>query len=116
MGCCVGQKICIMQGDDVRIEIDAVDSEGLPVDISQAQSIKWAAGRTVNAPIVLLKTLSSGITINTPTSFYFDIEPEESELLSGNYYHECEIINEQGMIYTPLFGQLTVRKTLIKPE
>lgn len=114
--CCRGQDICFRQGDDVRIVVECVDSDGLPVDITDAQSIKWAAARTVNDTAVIQKSLASGITINTPTSFMFDITDVESEALSGNYYHEAEVINDQGLVYTPLFGRLTIPKTLIKPE
>jgi len=115
MSCCRPQKICLPQGDDARIIVECVDGSGLPVDISGALSIKWAAARNVSDAAVITKTLLSGIVINSPTSFYFDITDTESESLSGNYYHEAEVINDQGLVYTPLFGQLSISKTLIKP-
>lgn len=104
------------QGDDLRVIINVVDDDGLPIDITQSDSIKWSAARSVNSAAVLEKSLLTGITINSPTSFIFDIESTESELMSGTYYHEVEIINDAGLIYTPLFGQLIIQKTLIKPE
>lgn len=116
MSCCNRQDICIKQGDDLRVIVDVVDDDSNPIDITDAQSIKWAVGRKAGGTVLILKSLSSGITVNTPTSFMFDIESEESELLAGSYYHEVEIINNSGLIYTPLFGTLTVQRTLIKPE
>lgn len=115
MNCCKGQKICLRQGDDVRVFVECVDGEELPVDISDAQSIRWAAARGGNGSAIITKSIGSGIIINSPTSFYFDITDTESEAMSGSYYHEAEVINNQGLVYTPLFGQMIVPKTLIKP-
>lgn len=115
MSCCKAQKICLPQGDDVRVIVECVDGAGLPVDISAAQSIKWSMARNVYSAPIITKTLSSGIVINSPTSFYFDITDTESEQLSGYYYHEAEVINDQGLVYTPLHGQLSISKTLIRP-
>lgn len=115
MSCCKGQKICLRQGDDARVFVECVDGDGLPVDISGAISIRWAVARSVNGTAIITKSIGSGIIINSPTSFYFDITDTESELLSGSYYHEAEVINDAGLVYTPLFGQMIVPKTLIKP-
>jgi len=99
----------------VRIIVDCVDGDGLPIDISEVQSIRWAAARSVNDAPVLSKSLGSGISINTPTSFLFDISNTESEPLHGTYYHEAEIINDSGLVYTVLSGKMYLPKTLIKP-
>lgn len=104
------------QGDDIRVIVDVVDGDGNPIDITAAESIKWQAAANASSMPVIEKSLVNGIEINTPTSFMFDISAPESEILNGNYYHEAEIINDQGLIYTPIYGRLTVSKTLIKPE
>jgi len=98
MSCCKGQKICLRQGDDVRIFVECVDGDGLPVDVSGAQSIRWAVARSVSDPAIITKSIGSGIVINSPTSFYFDISDAESEQLSGHYYHEAEVINDAGLV------------------
>jgi len=116
MTCCNRQNICMKQGDDLSVIVSVVDGSGLPIDITDAESIKWSAARSVNSVAILEKSIGDGITVNSPTTFIFDITSAESELMSGNYYHEVEIINNTGLVYTPLFGQLVIQKTLIKPE
>ena len=112
---CRSQNFQMFAGDDLRIIVPVVDERTRePIDISQATSIKWSMARTVGATTpVLEKELDNGITINNPTSFFFDITNVESSDLTGNYYHEAEVITSQGYVYTVLSGRAYVQKTLI---
>ncbi len=104
----------MFQGDDLRVIISVYDTQGSPVDITDAQSIIWKLARSPDDVALLTKSLGSGITVNNPTSFYFDIESAETLALFGQYYHEAEIITDQGLKYTGISGHVTIKKTLIK--
>lgn len=114
MGCCKTQNICMFQGDDLRVIISVYDTLDSPVDITGAQSIIWKLAQSTDDVALITKSLGAGITINNPTSFYFDIESYETQTLFGQYYHEAEIITDQGLKYTGISGHVTIKKTLIK--
>ena len=106
-------RIEISAGDDLRVFVSVEDQNGNPVDILEAQSIRWWAARTVNGPPVIQKSLDDGVTINAPTEFYFDIESSESAPLSRAYYFEAEVITDEGLTYTVQSGTMFVYPSLI---
>jgi hypothetical protein len=101
-------------GDDLRIVIDVYDTDGHPVDISTATSIKWAMAKNQNSTKLIERELGVNLSIASPISFFFDIESADTELLSGNFYHEAEIVTDTGLTYTGVSGQFKIKKTLIK--
>ena len=111
---CRSQNFQMFAGDDLRIIVPVVDERTRePIDISQATSIKWSLARSVSSPAIIEKTLDDGITVNTPTSFLFDITNSESDPLQGAYHHEAEVVTSQGFVYTVMSGRVTVNRTLI---
>ena len=108
------QNFTMFAGDDLQITVPVVDERtGESIDISQATSIKWSLARSVNGPAIIEKTLDNGISVNTPTSFLFNIMNTESDPLQGAYHHEAEVVTSQGFVYTVMSGRVTVNRTLI---
>ena len=103
----------MFQGDDLRVICTVRDQTGQLVDISNAQSIRWQAAPRVNDAPVIEKSLGNGLSISSPTGFTFDITSAESAPLSGQYYHEAEVVTDQGLTYTALFGTLIIDRALI---
>lgn len=113
MGCFKQTELCIGSGDDLRVIVEVYDESGSLVDISGASGITWSVAPNVNSAAVITKTLGAGISINTPTSFVFDILPADTSALQGSYYHEAEIITSGAKTYTAMSGRFLIKPTLI---
>lgn len=112
-------RIGMYQGADLRVIMSEItDETGLAVDISDAQDIEWWVARTARAATPILKrSLSDGsITINNPTSFFFDLLPADTEGMQGAYYMEARIWTDQGFNDVALAGQFYVHDALIPSE
>ena len=108
------QNFRMHAGDDLRVIVTVRDQSGELVDISDAQDIRWAVAPHVSADPVIEKSLADGITINSPTSFTFDLTSAETGALSrGRYYHEAEAVTDQGLTYTALSGSLFIDPVLL---
>ena len=108
------QNFRLYAGDDLRVIVTVRDQSGELVDISDAQDIRWAVAPSVSADPVIEKSLGNGITINSPTSFTFDLTSADTGALSrGRYYHEAEAVTDQGLTYTALSGSLFIDPVLL---
>jgi hypothetical protein len=103
----------MFRGDDLRVIVEVRDQDNNPVDISDAVSITWAVANSATSEILLQKELGDGITINTDTSFFFDISSAESATLDGRCYQEAEVVTDQNKTYTVMSGAFIVKKALI---
>ena len=108
------QDIDLFQGDDLRVICTVRDQSGALVDISEAQSIRYAVARGVNAVPVIEKSLNNGIELANSSAFFFDLDSAETLPLSGGYYHEAEVVTDQGLTYTTLSGSIRFRSALIE--
>ena len=108
------QNFRMYAGDDLRVIVTVRDQTGQLVDISDAQDIRWAVAPNVSANPVIEKSLGNGITINSPTSFTFDLTSAETGALSrGRYYHEADAVTDQGLTYTALSGSFFIDPVLL---
>ena len=115
MSCTTRQDFCIHQGDDLRVLVRVIDQSREPMDIQDAQEIRWWAARNVRGPALIKKALSEGsLHLGGPSIFFFDLQPEDTEsLAAGIHYHEAEIITYQGRVYTVMVGSLRIEPQLI---
>lgn len=105
------------QGDSHILEVTVIDVDGDAVDIT-GTDIRWQLAKNVRAADPLIaKAVGDGITIvNGPTGrFDVAIDPEDTLVLKGGYYHEAEV-DDGGVISTVLTGKATIKPALIKPE
>lgn len=104
------------QGDTKRLRISIKDPSGTAVSLIGAQSIKWwVAKRVTSTTRFLEKTVGDGITVDDAAGglLTISLDPEETEDVSGDYYHELEVIDSAGDIGTVLRGTMTVVRALV---
>jgi len=105
-------------GDDKTLQVTVQDSSGDPVDITGATAIRWQLSKSATKrPALIEKALLDGVTVISAPGGRFDVtlEPEDTEDLKGDYYHEAELIDSGGRVATVLTGTATINPALIKP-
>lgn len=115
------QDLTVFSGDDVTLRFTVLDEAGSVLDITGAQKMAFAMSR--KAPVnksplpevLLIKNLTSGITIVTPTAgrANIDLDKEDLEPLDGYYYYEVRFVDVAGQHSTLAFGRIQVSKNLI---
>jgi hypothetical protein len=103
-------------GDTKRLIVSVKDPAGAAIPLGGAISIQWWAAKKVTSAIHLVeKGLGTGVTITDAPNgvLRVDIDPDDTALISGAYYHELEVIDSAGDIQTVLKGTMTVVKSLI---
>lgn len=104
------------QGDTKRLHITIKDPDGVPVSLIGVQTIKWWVARRVTSTTKLLqKSLGNGITVTNSAGgvLTIAIDPEDTVAVSGDYYHELEVVDSAGDIGTVLRGTMTVVRALV---
>jgi len=106
-------------GDAKLVTVSVVDDAGDVVNITGA-SIQWKAAPSVDDEPVIEKSTAvspGGIEItNGPAGeFVVTLNGNDTEDLSGLYYHEAEMVLSAAAS-TVLTGQFVVTKTLIRPD
>jgi hypothetical protein len=109
------QDICIAQHNDVTIQIDMLDQEENPLDISGFTSFTWIVATRVDGAILLTKsTTSGGISLPSATRAVVSITNTETGALPARrLYHELRGINSGGEYQTMLAGSFWVQDTRI---
>lgn len=105
-------------GDDKLLTVTVTDGEGEPVDLTGAQKIRWQLGKGPGKTPIVEKALGQGIEVTDGPGGIFTVtlDSADTEALKGSYYHEAEVIDEDGNVSTVLTGTVTIEATLIKPE
>lgn len=101
-------------GNDRRVLVPVVDQRGDPVDISGAEEITWIISKSAGSSPVVTKTLTGGgVMITNNSTFKFDIVSDDTSGRTGHYYHEAQVVNSDGKIYTPIHGSIRILPTSI---
>lgn len=103
-------------GDTKRLIVSVKDPDGAAVPLGGALSIQWWAAKRVSSSTRLVeKGLGTGVTVTDAPNgvLRVDIDPDDTALVSGAFYHELEVIDSGGDIQTVLKGTMTVIKSLI---
>lgn len=81
----------------------------------EGATVEWKMAKSVSREPVIEKSNDSGLQINNNT-FTVEILPEDTEDLDtkSDYYHEAELMDEEGNISTVSIGKVTLHPTLIK--
>lgn len=104
----------MVAGDTKTLVVSVKDSKGDPVNITGV-AITWKAARSFNKDAVITKTVNSGITISDGPNGQFTValDPDDTELLKGGYYHEAQMTTDAGIISTVLRGTMKINRALI---
>lgn len=107
-------------GDSKRLIFSIFDKDDEPLDMTDA-TVRWQASRgslvKFSRTPSIVKTLGSGIeeTSLFDGQFVVILNPQDTEDLSGPYYHEIEIRSALGEVSTAFSGEMTIKKNLIRP-
>lgn len=105
-------------GDSLILDVPVVDeATGEPLDLTDAQAIRWQLARSVKHPALVEKAVGSGVQVqDAPGGLVaVTLAPADTVNLSGRYYHEVEVIDAQGHVCTVLAGYVLIRPALIPP-
>jgi len=105
----------MVAGDTRRLEMEVVDGDGDPVDISGA-SIRW--GLWGKGTLHVSKSLVAGIVVIDAVNGFFDvtIDTEDTQALAPGYYvHHAEVTNN-GEVATTHEGTVRITRDYLPPE
>lgn len=105
-------------GDSKELVVTIKDEADAAVSLEGVEAIRWHLSRTASKrPATVEKALNDGIAVTDETGGVITItlDPEDTEDLKGDFYHEVEIVDEDGDVSTVLTGRVTINPTLIKP-
>lgn len=109
------QDICIAQHDDVTIQIDMLNDDGNPLDVSGFQSLTWVIAESVRGTILVSRTtLDGGMSLPSATRGVVVLTNAVTGALPAkSLYHELRGINSGGEYQTMVAGKCRVQDTRI---
>jgi hypothetical protein len=122
-----GQNIECWRGNSLTIEIQVqADKNGQPIDLSDVHA-RWCFARSAQAKaagdIFVEKTndAGGGITIAPQTDGYdwmfVTLNPADTgDVTPGSYYHEAEVIDGSGNIFTIAVGKFKLQPAVLPPR
>jgi hypothetical protein len=117
----IGQTITHWQGDTRTISIGpVVDENGTLIDLTSAEA-RWWMGRSAKATgsdiFIMKKSGGQGITFNNTGGSWFvlvSLVPADTENVPpGNWYHECEVIDQFNNVARVTIGKFKLNQSLI---
>lgn len=108
------QNFTITSGDSKTLRVSVVDQDGAAVDLTGASAV-WAVATSRSTPILLQKATPASITITDGPGGLLEVtlDPADTDSFAGSYYHELQIVDNEGRKSTALTGTLNVRHDLI---
>lgn len=108
------------QGDSKVLSVTVADEDGAAVAVD-GMTIRWQASPVITGGFETTATLMKdndalgGITTVTEEGvFEVELDPDDTEDLSGLYYHEAELTDGAGNVSTVLTGRMTIKPVLIR--
>lgn len=84
------------------------------LDIQAATAIVWTLGECCDSEPKITKTLGAGVTALTTKKFRVDIDPADTQDLSGKYCHGAWVTAASGGVYPVREEDGTLGEALIK--
>ena len=108
------QNFDMFSGDDKVLVVTVKDLAGVAVNLTGA-SITWKLADSLTGTVRATKTTAAGIAITDAADGVFEVTVADADTatLSGSYYHEAEVTDSSGRDSTVVFGNITIRPTLI---
>jgi hypothetical protein len=112
-----GQDFEIWAGNDVELDVEVLDDDGSPLDISLS-TLRWALTSIYDTSRKLIEKDSDGsepgIIISSGGQVTITIAFGDTAALGGEpYYHELVVEDFSKTRITVLTGSVTVHKTII---
>lgn len=96
-------------GDDKEIVATIVDEAGAAVDTT-GSTATYVIAEEPGGVAIISKTVGSGIAVGGGASnneVTITIDDNDTITFSGQYYHELELIDTTGKVYTAFVGYIT---------
>ena len=107
------QSFVMFSGDSKSLVVSIVDDDGVAVDVSASATIKYSLAESASSVSAKFsKSLGDGIAVVTST-VTVTIDATDTETLAGNFYHELEITDASGLVYTAFSGRVTIKRDKI---
>jgi hypothetical protein len=106
------QNFSLKSGDSKSVAVNIVNGSGVAQDVSSAAAVVYRMAESPSGEALISKSLSSGVEVSTST-VTITFAPLDTAELGGNYYHELEITDDVGNVYTVLTGHVLVEGDLI---
>ena len=97
-------------GNSLKLAITVKDPSGAVVDLSGA-SIRWALTETYDQTVLVRKSTADGGIVITDAengTFEINVDPQDTDDLSGEYDHECEVTDSGGNVVTVTTGTIEI--------
>ena len=95
-----------------EIVITLTDGDDAPINLTGADII-WTVRTSKSSPVLLTKSVGSGITLSDPTAGEFTLNQILNiDLPPGDFLHEFRIVFASGIRKTYIRGTFTVLYTL----
>lgn len=112
-------NVKMVSGDTKTLRIKVIGTDRLPYSLAEAVRIDWQLAKTVSAatPLLSKEMADEGTGIYQNGDDWFidvNLAPTDTEDLSGEYYHECQITMSDGAIATPFAGTFEIVKDLVQ--
>lgn len=118
------QNFSIPAGDSQTIEFD-ITSETIQQATLVGATVFWEVYEQVNGlpvpdvdPVIRKTSLSGGgiqiLPDSQPLTFYVFVDPEDTDALARNYYHEAKVYDSTGNPISITYGIMTVNPIQIR--
>lgn len=108
------------QGDSKVLSVTVADEAGDAVPL-EGLTIRWQASPVITGgfePTATLKKDNGALggidTVTEVGVFEVELDPDDTETISGLYYHEAELTDGAGNVSTVLTGRMTIKPVLIR--
>ncbi len=102
------QPLDIVSGDDLILEVTVLQPDGTAKNLSGA-TVKWELSRRPGTAAKITKTA----TITGASTGVFQVAVDSTEDLSGDYYHEAEVIDSVGFVCTVMRGSVLIARDTV---
>lgn len=108
------QNFSMKSGDSKTLEVTVRNANGVPIALAGTSVMTWRLARTARSTPALSKTIGAGITIIATNAAAGEancgrcdivISAVDSELLDGEYFHDCHMIDVAGAHITIFEGR-----------
>lgn len=107
------QNFAMVSGDDKTLSVSCVDNNGDAVTVTGGSaSYEIATSVHASTPSISKTSTAGEITLSGST-ITITLEPDDTADLDGEYYHELQVTDASGNVYTGFSGTVIIRKDLI---
>lgn len=102
------QNFEMYSGDTKNIIINVTDSDGSPLSLDGATVVWVLKPKVYSEEVTVAKRTGDGINTDS-NKIKIRLDPDDTESLSGLYYHEAEVTDAKGNVSTVTTGYIKIK-------